>query len=123
MSNRRKLRPSEQARQDQNRAEAREIRAKTDSAVIHVTMLDPGTKPCSWCDCPVDVHEGTCPAPCPADAVYEVWLLAAPGQPDFGWPVCERHHGPLAQWMRRRAPGVPVTAFERPILDEDQGPS
>jgi hypothetical protein len=123
MSNRRKLRPSEQARQDQNRAEAREIRAKTDAAVIHVVMLDPGTKPCCWCDCPVDVHDGPCPAPCTADAACEVWLLNAPGRPDVGWPVCDRHHEPLAQWMLRLAPGVPVTAFERPILDEDQGPS
>jgi hypothetical protein len=121
MSNRRKLRPSEKARQDQNRAEARERRAKTDAAVIHVVMLDPGTKGCCWCDCPEDVHDGTCPAGgCPTDAAYEAWLLGAPGLPDFGWPVCERHYGPFSQWAQQLVPGLPVTAFERPILDEDQ---
>ena len=121
MSNRRKLRPSEQARQDQNRAEARELRAKTDSAVLHVVMLDPGTKTCCWCDCPEDAHEGTCPAGgCITDAAYEAWLLAAPGQADIGWPVCERHYEPFVHWMRRQVPGLPVAAFERPILEEDQ---
>lgn len=96
MSNRRKLRPSERAREDQNRAEARDMRARTDTAVMHVTMLDPGTKGCCWCDCPEDEHEGTCPAGgCREDAAYEAWLLAAPGQqPDVGWPVCERHYEP-----------------------------
>jgi hypothetical protein len=121
MSNRRKLRPSEQARQDQNRAEAREFRARPDTAAIHVSMLNPGTKGCCWCDCPVDEHDGLCPAPCTTDAAYEVWLLGAAGQPDYGWPVCERHHEPLAEWMKRRMPPVPVQVFERPVLDEEQG--
>ena len=121
MSNRRRLRPSERARQDQNRAEAREVGARSDTAVIHVTMLDPGTKQCCWCDCPEDVHDGLCPAGgCSADAAYEAWMLGATGRPDFGWPVCERHYEPFTVWVQRRVPGLPLAVFERPILDEDQ---
>ena len=97
------------------------MRAGTDAAVIHVTMLNPGTKPCCWCDCPEDRHDGTYPAGgCSAHAAYEASLLAARGRPDFGWPVCERHYGPFTEWMQRQTPGLPVTVFERPVLDEDQ---
>jgi hypothetical protein len=121
MSNRRKLRASELARQDQNRAEARGMRARTDAAIMHVTILNPGEKGCCWCDCAEDAHEGTCPAGgCREDAAYEAVLVAGAGQPDVGWPVCERHYEPFATWLMRQVPGLPLAVLERPVLDEDQ---
>ena len=96
MSNRRRLRPHEQARRDQVLAEAEARQARGDT-VIWDDPAGPGVQ-CSWCDCawnphdPADRHNRpgyVCPYPCPAEAVHSVTVWGTKG----ALPLCERHHG------------------------------
>lgn len=99
MSNRPRLRPHEQAKMDQRRAEARE-RARAGQVVV---VADYATgQQCSWCECPI-VDTGGRPLPphtdcggCPEPAEYVMTL--GYGTPAAGrYPVCEYHHSRFAE--------------------------
>ncbi len=125
MSNRRRLRPHEQARRDQVLAEA-VAKIKRGWAVTWSEPAEPGT-PCCWCDCewdwrdPADRHNQpgyVCPHPCRAGAVYlEIELSDPHPKPQ---PFCERHHGDWLDVMAdvARARHTPVEVIG-PWMDDE----
>lgn len=122
---RRKLRPSERARQDQAAAAARDYGAADPSTtLVTVTYADPGT-PCCWCDCPLPSHNqsGYGCAGCPREAEHVVHLMhGTPAQHNL--PVCAEHHRDVARtvavWAREVFGGIPFEVRSYPVLDEDQ---
>lgn len=123
MSNTRKLRPRERARQDQHLAAIR-AQAAGDPAAYYVvtTFAEPGTM-CSWCDCPWSRHEPLhhqCDTPCEAAARHVTHLgYGAPGQVTI--PTCARHdddftNAVLATLAETRRP---ISLSSVRVLDEE----
>lgn len=123
MSNRRKLRPSETARQDQYLAGARRVAREPHTAVF-VTQYAEQAIQCSWCDCADDAPEhtnGRTCAGCPLMATYVMHTMY--GTPEqVSYPICEAHQPDATRHFTAfvTGHGVPVEIHGVDILDEDR---
>lgn len=122
MSNRRRLRPGELARQDQNLAYARDQAAADPNTLVMATEHVDGDEPCCWCDCPPEQHQHgeTCEGcPAPADIAVVVWFTPEKVR---RFPICQPHWPRFVADTNTMA-GIPDKQVEfrvRPIHDEDQ---
>jgi hypothetical protein len=127
VSNRRKLKPSELARQDQAVAAGRDLATNTRSAVITIAYAEQDHQ-CSWCDCPAPVDDPESPhnqagfecGGCPETARY-VAIVAIGREERF--PVCVGHaddfHGVMTRTIQKRYGDIPTHHIETQILDEE----
>lgn len=111
----RPLKPSEIARQDQHLARAREAAQDPGTAVI-ATEFAPIGMDCSWCECPVDVHEpgDECPG-CPEPARVIIWIMYSTPE-EQGMPACAEHY-PVMMTAVTSCITVPITETVSRILD------
>lgn len=128
MSNRRRLRPSETARQDQALAAGRNLADTGNAAVVTLGYADRDAQ-CSWCDCAAPVDDPDSPhhqagyecGGCDQQAHYVVHVNL-PGRVER-FPVCARHRDDLmsilARTFRAIHGDIPAEFHTVPILDEE----